>query len=259
MRWAVSEDKKDIFAGLGYGAALGIAALCALGRPESLIGFGMSALAQVTALSTVLMLVLCLSSQNGFFRACGTALCLLSASWGILAFPVRLEALIATVILGAVLIGVMGVIVFRLRWALKAEMASEQGHAGLIVINGFMALLSSGLEDQSLFILSVSLSLIILAARFWQITRFGHRLEENTQFIFAMGTSVLLWQGWVDGRLPLVSLLCLLLCLFTHKTTSSMLENKTPWLKSISFFIHFIFALLPAGIALAFVEILKKI
>lgn len=260
LRWALAGGRADTYGEMAIGAALSLAALSAFGRPETFLQFGLFSLPVMSGASCVLLAILFRNTQSGFMKAVVGAGVGVFAFLGCLGFPIGLEQVSAAG-WGHVLVLslVLGMVLSRTFWAALDEKTFDQGHVGLLVINVCLIWISFVEGDQGAITIGVSLVLIVIALQVWRLPRFDFQMGVVSSFPIALGTALLMWHLWGAGVLPLLSVFCLMLCLFAHQPYASMRAKYGLWLNKISFVLLFCLAAIPAAIALFFVEILKKI
>lgn len=258
LRWAISGQRRDVFASASMGLACIIAVICAFGRIGEPFQFGMPALAYGLIFMTVFSLFYCLWVPVQLVRFCLFVFAIVVWVWILSGMPLELPALSKASIAAAVLLAVGGVCMFKSRREFLEHETPLPSLLMLLIIAGALAGFAFGLGDMIAAYFGLSLCVIALGGLFWCWPRFGVQLGENALLPLAASVAALAWDMWLQGHLPLFSVVCLMMVLFSGLAAQQIVTNGPNWLGRLSLGVRTVLSLVPVGLSVVFFDILRS-
>lgn len=259
LRWAVSGEKANVFASLSVGLACLIALVCAYGRPGEPFQFGMAAMIYGIGAVSLLCLISSAYIQQMTLRWLFVLLSILIWVWIVVGMPLDLKNLYGASLAGGALLG-LGII-FTLRTRFEFYCHND-------VISPLIALLVCSLSLYGFALINdvqpaqnfaMALSVICLSALIWTIPKFGFSFTENALLPLSLCVAALVWDMWLHGLLPLVSILCLVMIMFARPATVRLLTNAPTWLNKTFYVLLSFMCLLPAFLSAVFFDVLRNL
>lgn len=259
LRWAISGEKTDKIASVSIGLACLIAALIAFGRPDEPFQFGTAALSYTIGATSVISLIIVSLTEIAFIRFITAVFLVLLWCWSLLGMPVDLDMAIKASFAGTMLLALSGLFVFRSRW----EVSNDGSFAGNLITLGIISvtawLIALIVQDNHIQPFALGLMAIAMGGLIWTIKKINFTFHENAVIILNLCTAALLWDLWLNGHLPVISLICLIMILFTRSACVRLLANAPVHLQKAYYGVLFLMCLLPAGLALLFFDILRNL
>ncbi|NVK18928.1 MAG: hypothetical protein HWE30_09550 [Methylocystaceae bacterium] len=259
LRWAVSGEKTDKIASLSIGLACLIAALIAFGRPTDPFQFGTGALSYTIGAASILTLICVSLSDNPIIRFITALGVVLLWEWSLLGMPYDLGMMVKASYAGTILMTVSTLFVFRSRWEVNTDGSFAGNLISLSVISGSAWLVALLAQDTHIQPFALGLTGISLSALFWTIKKITFTFHENAVVVLNLCVSAVVWDLWLNGHLPIISLICLILVLFTRSACVHVLGNAPRYLQKAYYGVLFLMGLLPAGLSLLFFDILRNL
>ncbi len=258
LRWAVSGERRDVFAALGIGLGTMVCCVTAFGQVGKPFGFGLSVL--VYALGAVNLIALCRSLwvRIGWLKVGVFFLALLLWCWVLLGMPMNAALIYKALPAGAVLL-LSGV-----GFGFKCE--TEQGRLGhgrdafflLLVVCASLFVFAQIVGDRMAGYFALALATVCAGGLFWSHPRLKTELAQNGLLPVSLSVAALSWDLWLQGHLPLISLLCLVMVVFTGHSTEKMFLAKSVWMGKIRLLFVGGLSLLPVLLAFVFFDVLRN-
>jgi uncharacterized membrane protein len=259
LRWAVSGEKRDVYASFSLALACLIACICAYGRPGEAFQFGVAALTYALGVSSFLSLFTTLWVTNNFLRFCFVLINLLLTCWILVGMPMELDMLVKALWAGYILLVMAGVAILRTRWELNEDSYAIGPFISLLVVAATLGLISFWVGDGTSVNFAVALCVICMASLIWTIRKFGFRYQENALLPLSLCVAVLMWDLWLQGHLNLVSVVLLLASLFSRSAVIKVLSGAPNWMQKGYYVFILGFSILPAFLSVVFFDILRNL
>ncbi len=259
LRWATTGENKDIVGSFAVGLACWIGVICAFGQVGEPFQFGMNALAYGVGIITFVSLIFTLFLRHPMLRiGSGLMLCFVWV-WVMTGMTTETDMFIKALLAGAVLLVLSLVFTFKMR----AEFANSQTSLSWLitplVLNCTLAGFAFYLGDQMAGHFAISLVVVVLGALIWGHDRTPGVLRENAVFPISLCTATLVWDMWLQGHLPLLSIFCFVLVLFSHHGAEHVLNRAPVWLQKTEPLVRVVVSLLPIGLSVVFFDILRSL
>jgi len=258
LRWAIGNERRDVFASVSMGLACIIAVICAFGRIGEPFQFGMAALAYGLIFITVFSLLYCLWVPLQTLRSILCVVMVLVWVWILSGMPLVLPALFKASIAATALLGIGLICMFKSRREFLTQETPLPSLLMLLIIAGTLAGFGFGLGDMIAGYFALSLCIIALGGMFWCWPRFDMQLGENALLPLAASVSALAWDMWLQGHLPLFSVVCLMMVLFSGRAAQKIVANGPGWLGRFALGVRTVLSLLPVGLSVVFFDILRS-
>lgn len=259
LRWAVQGEKAPTIASSSVAIACLIASVIAFGRPDGPFQFGMAALFYGLCAATLLPLLYVTLFEHKVLRALSCLLTVLVWCWILLGMPFDPAMVYKALYAGAMLLVLCLVFVFRSRW----EVANDGLFAGNLISHLVLVATLWVIADWSddFYLRNMTLALVGICATslIWTVRKIRFAFQENAVVVLALAVASVLWDMWLNGHLPLASLLCLVLVLFTRSAAVKLLAGAPLWLQKCYYPVLGLLCLLPAGLSLIFYDILRNL
>jgi hypothetical protein len=259
LRWAVQGEKAPAIASTSVAIACLIASVIAFGRPDGPFQFGMGALFYGLCAATILLLLSVTLLEHKILRAVGCLLTVLIWCWILVGMPLDAAMAYKALYAGSVLFGLCLLFVFRSRWEVAHDGNFSGNLISCLVIAATLWVIASWSDDFYLRNMTVALIGISATALIWTIRRIRFPFQENAVVILALTIASVIWDMWLNGHVPVASLFCLVLVLFTRSAAVKLLANAPLWLQKCYYPVLGLLCLLPAGLSLIFYDILRNL
>ncbi|WP_419799898.1 hypothetical protein [Terasakiella sp.] len=259
LRWAATGKNKDIVGSFAVGLACWIAVICAFGQVGEPFQFGVNALAYGVGIITFGSLFSMLFLHHPVLRlGVGGILCLVWV-WVLTGMTIEMGMFIKALLAGSVLLGLSLIFTFKLRAEFSNTETSLSWLISPLVLNSTLAGFAFYLGDQMAGNFAVSLVVIVIGVLVWAHERTPGRLSENAVFPISLCTATLVWDMWLQGHLPIFSLFCFVLVLFSHHGAERVLNRAPVWLQKSEPLVRVVVSMLPIGLSVVFFDILRSL
>ncbi len=259
LRWAISGEKRDVIASLSVGLACMIAGVIAFGRPGAPFQFGMAALVYATGGLSFLSLLYVFWIEHPLARLVMACLVLFGWVWVMIGMPLDVDMLVKAAMAGYILLVIAGIFLFRARFEVKNDGSFAGVLISLAVICAVLWIYAGEVEDLQAANFALGLGVICVTSLIWTIKKFDFAFQENAVLPLSLSVGALMWDMWLQGHVPALSLGCLGLVLFTRSAAVKMLGTAPVWLQKGYYFVLFLLCLLPALLSLVFFDILRNL
>jgi len=259
LRWAISGEKADIFASLSMGLACLIGLVCAFGRPDEPFQFGMSAMIYAIGAASLLSLCYTIWLKHIALRLVCMILTVLIWGWIVIGMPINLDLFIKASLSGAVLIAIAFLVSSRTRWELYQHNEAITPFIALLVISGTLWILAWYGEAKEIQNFAIALCVICLGGLIWTIPKLQFSFHENALLPLTLSISALAWDMWLQGLLPIASLACLILVLFSRPAALKLVAGRPQWVEKTFYVVFVVMCLLPAFLSVVFFDIVRNL
>jgi len=257
LRWVGMGEKKDILASSAVGLACMIAVVCAFGRVGEPFQFGMKAMVYGLGFITITGLMLTLWIGHRLVRYILLGVCLLIWVWILTGMAMDMAMLQRVSVVALVLLGLSFLYVYKTYGELARDGARSHTFVAHLVISVALCGFAFASGDQIGGYFAISLCVIVLSLMVWQIPRFGFNMAENAMLPLTLSLGALSWDMWLQGHLPLLSILFMSMVLFSRPAVEKTLENRPQWLARAYWGIWMGVSLLPIGLSIVFFDVLR--
>jgi len=259
LRWATTGGNKDIVGSFAIGLACWIGVICAFGQVGEPFQFGVNALAYGVGIITFVSLFSTLFLHHPVLRlGAGLTLCFVWV-WVLTGMIIEMDMFIKALLAGSVLLVLSLVFTFKLRAEFTNPEAPLSWLISPLVLNSTLAGFAFYLGDQMAGHFAVSLVVIVVGAIIWGHERTPGVLCENAVFPISLCTATLVWDMWLQGHLPILSIFCFVLVLFSHHGAEQVLNRAPVWLQKTEPLVRVVVSLLPVGLSVVFFDILRSL
>ncbi|WP_417820534.1 hypothetical protein [Terasakiella sp.] len=259
LRWATTGENKDIVGSFAVGLACWIGVICAFGQVGEPFQFGMNALAYGVGIITLGGLFAALFLRHPVLRMCAGVLLCFVWVWVITGMTTQMDMFIKALLAGSVLLVLSLIFTFKMR----AEFGNPETPLSWLitplVLNCTLAGFAFYLGDQMAGHFAISLVVVVVGTIIWGHERTPGALSENAVFPISLCTATLVWDMWLQGHLPLLSIFCFVLVLFSHYGAEQVLNRAPAWLQKSEPLIRVVVSLLPIGLSVVFFDILRSL
>jgi len=259
LRWATNGDKQDIVGSAGVGLACFIGAICAFGRVGEPFQFGVSALVYGIGFVTVASLMVCLFFNNNTLRLLFTFIICLVWVWIMTGMALAADMLMKASLAGSVLLLLSVCFVWKGRAQYYHEEKTWSCILAPLVLAGTLAGYAFGLGDQMAGYFAVALAIVLVLMIVWTLPVTPGILHENAFLPVYFCLAALTWEMWLQGHLPLLSILCLVLVLFSDAAARRVVETLPIWLQKTDPLVRIVISFLPVGLSIVFFDIFRSL
>ncbi|GGF60027.1 hypothetical protein GCM10011332_12150 [Terasakiella brassicae] len=259
MRWATTGGNKDSVGSFAVGLACWVGVICAFGQVGEPFQFGVNALAYGVGIITFGSLFFTLFLRHPVLRMCAGGLLCFVWVWVMTGMTTQMDMFIKALLAGSVLLVLSLVFTFKMRAEFTNSHAPLSWLITPLVLNGTLAGFAFYLGDQMAGHFAISLVVVVVGAIIWGHDRTPGVLSENAVFPISLCTAALVWDMWLQGHLPLLSIFCFVLVLFSHHGAERVLNRAPVWLQKSEPLVRVVVSLLPIGLSIVFFDILRSL